>query len=102
MASPKTTISEEDVKKVANLARIELSSDEVKKYQKELSSILDYVVQINEVDVSGVEHVSHIDLENVYRDDDPSDSLTQDEATANRKDSTKDGYFTIRSVLDHK
>ena len=74
----------------------------VKKFQKELSSILDYVAQINEVDTSGVDYTSHTDLTDVYRDDEPGDSLTQEEATANRKNSTKDGYFTIKSVLDHK
>jgi aspartyl-tRNA(Asn)/glutamyl-tRNA(Gln) amidotransferase subunit C len=102
MAETKPTISEEDVKKVARLARIKLTPDEVKKFQQELSSILEYVNQINEVDTSGVEFSSHTDLTNVYRKDTTEESLTREEATANREDSTKDGYFTIKSVLDHK
>jgi aspartyl-tRNA(Asn)/glutamyl-tRNA(Gln) amidotransferase subunit C len=96
------TITAEEVKKIATLARIELTPEEVAKFQKELSSILDYVNQINEVDTSGVEFSSHTDQTNVFREDTPENSLSQKEATANREKTARDGYFIIKSVLDHK
>lgn len=48
-------ISKETVKHIAKLARIRLGSDEIAKFQKELSVILDYIEQLKEVDISGVD-----------------------------------------------
>jgi len=45
-------ISKEEIKHIAKLARIELRDEEVQKFQKELSSILDYIEQLKEADVS--------------------------------------------------
>ena len=52
-------ITKEAVKHIAQLARLGLSEKEIGKYQKELSSILDYVEKLKRVDVSGVEATSH-------------------------------------------
>jgi aspartyl-tRNA(Asn)/glutamyl-tRNA(Gln) amidotransferase subunit C len=63
-------ISEKDVKHIADLARLGLNGKELKKYQKDLSSILDYIEKLGEVDVSGVEATSHPgELKNVFRKD---------------------------------
>jgi len=63
-------ISKEEVKHIAKLARLGLTEKEIAKYQRELSSILDYVEKLKEVDVSRVEPTSHsIAMENVMRDD---------------------------------
>lgn len=102
MTSSNTPISEEEVKKVAGLAKIKLTPDEVKKFQKELSTILEYVEKINEVDTKGAEHTSHTSLTNSFREDETEESLPQEEALKNRIQSSKDGFFTIKSVLDHK
>lgn len=48
------TISKEQVQHIAQLAKLKLSESEVKKYQEELTSILEYVSQIQEVDVSDI------------------------------------------------
>ena len=102
MTDTNTAISEEEVKKVASLARINLTPDEVKKFRKELCTILEYVEKINEVDTKVVEQTSHTSLINSFREDEAEESLTQEEALKNRKQSSKDGFFTIKSVLDHK
>ncbi|MDP2664107.1 MAG: Asp-tRNA(Asn)/Glu-tRNA(Gln) amidotransferase subunit GatC, partial [bacterium] len=47
-------ISKEEVKHIAKLARLGLSDKEIGKFQKDLSSILDYVEKLKKVDVSGV------------------------------------------------
>jgi aspartyl/glutamyl-tRNA(Asn/Gln) amidotransferase C subunit len=63
-------ISKQQVEHMAKLARIELTENEKKKFQKELSSILDYVKQLNRVDTNKVERIAQITgLENVVRDD---------------------------------
>ncbi len=65
-------ISREEVIKIASLARLELSEAEIEKMQKDLAGILDYIDQLNKVDVSGVEAEEiEIVLENVLREDTP-------------------------------
>ncbi len=49
------TLSDDDVRHIAKLCRLNLSDKEVKKFAKELSSILDFVEQLQEVDTKGVE-----------------------------------------------
>ena len=63
-------LSKEDVLKVARLARIELTDEEVTKFQTQLSGILDYVDQLQTVDTEGVEGTAQVTgLENVLRKD---------------------------------
>ncbi|MFA4817654.1 MAG: Asp-tRNA(Asn)/Glu-tRNA(Gln) amidotransferase subunit GatC [Parcubacteria group bacterium] len=63
-------ISEEEVKHIAGLARIGLDEKEIEKYQKDMSSILDWIDELREVNVEGVEPTAHITgLENVARED---------------------------------
>ena len=65
-------IKKEEVQRVAELARLELSGEEKKKMGKELSSILNYVKMIKEVDVSEVLPTFHPNqLENIMRKDEP-------------------------------
>lgn len=65
-------ISEKEVKHIANLARIKLSNEEIKKYQKELSLILDYVKELEKIDIKNVEPTSHpLKSKNVIRQDLP-------------------------------
>lgn len=63
-------ISKEEVIKIANLARLDLSEPEIERMQKDLAGILDYIGQLNKVDVSGVElQKTESALENVLRED---------------------------------
>ena len=63
-------LSREDVLKLAQLARISLTPDEVEKYAEELSAILQYVEQLSAVDVSGLEPTNQVTgLTNVMRKD---------------------------------
>ncbi|WP_414527211.1 Asp-tRNA(Asn)/Glu-tRNA(Gln) amidotransferase subunit GatC [Nodularia chucula] len=64
-------IDREQVKKVALLARLELTTEEEEKFTTQLGSILDYIEQLNEVDVSDVAPTTRaIDTSNVTRRDD--------------------------------
>ena len=67
-------IIKEEVKHIAELARIGLKEKEVDKYQKEMSAILDWVEQLKEVDVTGIEPTAHIaGLKNIVRTDKTDD-----------------------------
>ncbi len=54
-----TTLTEKDVKKIAHLARLEISSSEISKHAQDLSKILDFVEQINAVNTDNVEPIAH-------------------------------------------
>ncbi|MEK7108717.1 MAG: Asp-tRNA(Asn)/Glu-tRNA(Gln) amidotransferase subunit GatC [Patescibacteria group bacterium] len=63
-------ISRADVEHIARLARIELTESEQKKFQQELSSILEFVAKLGEVDTSNVEPLAGgTDLKHVMRED---------------------------------
>lgn len=63
-------ISKEEVKHIAKLARLGLTEPEIEKFQRELSSILDYIEKLKEVDIKNVEPTSHtLKIENVFRED---------------------------------
>jgi aspartyl-tRNA(Asn)/glutamyl-tRNA(Gln) amidotransferase subunit C len=75
-------LSLEEIKKVAKLSKLELTDEEMKKYQTELSGILDFFEKLKEVDTDGVEPLSQVTgLENVLRTDEvenfPAEKLLQ-------------------------
>lgn len=93
------TLTEEEVKKIAALCRIDLSEDEVKKFQKELSLVLDYVSELNKVDTTGVEEISQVTgLANVLRADKENISEIREEIIKNFPES-KDGFLKIKSIF---
>ena len=92
-------LSEEEVKKIGHMARIELTDLEVAKFKKELSSVLDYVDVLKEVNTDGLEIVSSVTgLENVTRLDVAKPIDYQDEIMANAPQ-TKDKYYKVKSIL---
>ncbi|MDI6777583.1 MAG: Asp-tRNA(Asn)/Glu-tRNA(Gln) amidotransferase subunit GatC [Patescibacteria group bacterium] len=63
-------LSKQQVQKIANLARIEITGEEAEKYLKELSDILGFVEKLNEADTDGIEPIAHItDAKNETRED---------------------------------
>lgn len=73
-----------DVAYVAQLARMDLTPAEKELFQKQLSDVLHYIEKLREVDVSQVEAAAHaIPVFNVFRDDNPRDCFTAEEALAN-------------------
>ncbi|HAI74099.1 MAG TPA: Asp-tRNA(Asn)/Glu-tRNA(Gln) amidotransferase subunit GatB [Candidatus Moranbacteria bacterium] len=92
-------ITRDEVRQIAVLARIGLDEKELEKYSKDLSSILDWVKQLEEVDISGIEPTAHIaGLENVDREDKISDFENKDGIVKLFPES-KDGYDKVKSVL---
>jgi aspartyl-tRNA(Asn)/glutamyl-tRNA(Gln) amidotransferase subunit C len=65
-----TTLSREEVLKLAQLARLALSDNEVEEFRKELSDILQYVEQLQQVDITGLKPTNQVTgLTNVMRED---------------------------------
>jgi aspartyl-tRNA(Asn)/glutamyl-tRNA(Gln) amidotransferase subunit C len=74
-------ISEEQVRHVANLARLGLTDDEIEKMGGQLDAILDSIEKIQELDLSGVPPTANpLDLSNVLRPDEPRPEFSQDQA----------------------
>ncbi|MBA3492282.1 MAG: Asp-tRNA(Asn)/Glu-tRNA(Gln) amidotransferase subunit GatC [Rubrobacteraceae bacterium] len=74
-------ISEEQVRHVANLARLGLTDDEVEKMGGQLDAILDSIERIRELDLTDVPPTANpLDLSNVLRPDGPRPELSQEEA----------------------
>ncbi|HWB39394.1 MAG TPA: Asp-tRNA(Asn)/Glu-tRNA(Gln) amidotransferase subunit GatC [Candidatus Saccharimonadales bacterium] len=67
-------LTRDDVLKLAQLARLELAEDEIAEYSEELSSILDYVEQLQAVDVDNLQPTNQVTgLTNVMREDEVRD-----------------------------
>ena len=80
-------ITRDEVLHVAALARLELSDEEVERFQEQLSAILEAVGKVAELDLSDVEPTAHpLDLANIWADDEPRPCLPVDEALANAPD----------------
>ena len=89
----------DEVKKVARLARLELSEADLGRMQAQLSAILDYVDQLQKLDTDGVEPLAHpLPVQNVFRPDEPRPSLPVDDALRNAPSRVGD-YFGVPAVF---
>jgi aspartyl-tRNA(Asn)/glutamyl-tRNA(Gln) amidotransferase subunit C len=88
-------ISNEEVLHVARLARLALSDDEVERLGAQLNAILEAVGKVSELDLEGVEPTAHpLELVNVWAEDEPRDSLSNDDALSNAPD-REAGFFRV-------
>lgn len=77
-------ITVEEVKHVANLAKLTLSEEELTRFPGQLDTILSYVAKLDELDTNGVVPTTHaFSIQNAFREDEVQDSLPRDEALAN-------------------
>lgn len=95
-----TILSAEDLRAIADLARLDLSDEDLQRYQQQLSAILGYFQKLEELDTSHIDPTSSVlPLTNVLRADVAGAALPLDEAVANAPDSDG-GQFRVRAVLD--
>jgi aspartyl-tRNA(Asn)/glutamyl-tRNA(Gln) amidotransferase subunit C len=86
-------IDREQVLHVARLARLRLATDEIDSMSRELSTVLDHIEKISELDLEGVPPTSHVvEVENVLRPDEPRPCWPRDRVLAEAPDATKDGF----------
>ena len=88
-------ISQEEIKKIALLSRLEVKEEHMAHVEKELSDILSYVAELDD----GVEPMAHaVPLHNVFREDETKPSLDHDLALSNAPEA-EDGYFKVPRVV---
>jgi aspartyl-tRNA(Asn)/glutamyl-tRNA(Gln) amidotransferase subunit C len=94
------SVTPEEVRHIAKLARLRLSDSEQEVMAEQLSSILDYVEQLNELDVSDVEPMSHVlDLVNATREDAVKQRVKHEDALKNAPSADSD-YFRVPRVIE--
>lgn len=94
------TISREEVKHIAKLAKLSLSEEEVDKYAKDLASIAEFIAQLNEVDISGVPATAHVvDKQNVFRKDERKESFPREQILKNAP-SKEAGCISVPKVVE--
>lgn len=96
-----TKISRDEILKLAKLSKLKLSDDEITKYQKELSEILDYAENLSKVDTKGLKPTSQVTgLENATRADEIIDYQVSPKTLLQNAPSVKDGQIKVKRVLN--
>jgi aspartyl-tRNA(Asn)/glutamyl-tRNA(Gln) amidotransferase subunit C len=93
-------IIKDEIEHIALLARLSLSDEEKEMFGSQLSSILDYMEKLNELDTKNVELTSHVlSLQNVMREDLPRPSIPRDDALLNAPAHTEK-FYRVPKIID--
>jgi aspartyl-tRNA(Asn)/glutamyl-tRNA(Gln) amidotransferase subunit C len=93
-------LTTKEVEHIANLARLELTDEEKRRYRQQLSAILDYFAQLRELDTSGIPPTSSVlPPRSALRDDEPLSGLSLEELLRNASDTEAD-QFRVPPVLE--
>jgi aspartyl-tRNA(Asn)/glutamyl-tRNA(Gln) amidotransferase subunit C len=94
------SITPEEVRHIARLARVGLVDDEISLFQVQLSKILDYFQSLQDVDTDNVPPTAHtLAMHNVMRDDEPRPSFDKEDILANAPQ-REDDLFRVRAILE--
>ncbi len=92
-------ITHDEVRYVADLARLDLDEPAIEKFAGQIGEILEYIDKLNEVDTEGVDATSHaISLTNAFREDAPAGHLETDRALANAPEK-ENGCFVVPKII---
>ena len=92
-------LSHEEVRRIAELAKLDLTDEEVARYAGQLSNILDYFQRLQELDTSHIEPTASVlPLKNVWRPDVAGQPLSPKQVIANAPDAS-DNQFRVSAVL---
>ncbi|PAQ16730.1 Asp-tRNA(Asn)/Glu-tRNA(Gln) amidotransferase GatCAB subunit C [Bacillaceae bacterium SAOS 7] len=95
-----TRITEEQVRHVANLARLAVTDEEVEKFTSHLDAIISFAEQLNELDTTDVLPTSHVlDMKNIMREDEAKPGLPQEEVLKNAPDH-QNGQIRVPSIIE--
>ena len=93
-------LTPEEVRRVAALARLELSPEEVDRFSGQLSVVLDFINTLNELDTSGIEPMSHaLEINNVFREDRREAKFPPDTWSANAP-AAEYGHFRVPKIIE--
>lgn len=94
------SVSEQDVKYIANLARLQLTDEEALSFAGSMNKILEYMEMLNELDTTEVEPLEHvIELKSRFRDDVAREPVSHEDALKNAPDADSD-YFRVPKVIE--
>lgn len=94
------SVTEKDVKYIANLARLQLDENDVSSLAGDMNKILGYMDLLDELDTENVEPLEHvIDLESRLRKDEANEPLSHEDALKNAPDADSD-YFRVPKVIE--
>lgn len=94
------SVQDNDVKYVANLARLQVTDEEAARFKKDLNKILGYMETLNELDTDGVEPLEHVtDMTAPFRKDQAKEPLKHEDALKNAPDADSD-YFRVPKVIE--
>lgn len=96
-------ITRSEVLKIAQLAKLDFREDELETFTHQFQSILDYVEQLKQLDLEGIEPTSHVSLgsgfaKHLFREDEQIRSFSVAESLANAPD-PGEGHFRVPKVL---
>lgn len=95
-----TRITIDEVKHVANLARLAITEEEADKFAKQLDAIITFAEQLNELDTDSIEPTSHVlDMKNVFREDAAKPGLPVEEVLKNAPDH-EDGQIKVPAIIE--
>ena len=93
-------LTRDDVFKLARLARLDITEEEADRFCKELSDILQYVTQLNEADVAGLEPTTQVTgLKNIMREDEIMDYGMSPEDLLRLAPKTQDGQIKVNRMI---
>ena len=93
-------ITKGEIEHIAVLARLSLSEEEKELFGSQLSSVLDYMEKLNELDTKDTEPTSHVlSLSNVMRNDTLRPSIPKDDALTNAPDHT-DKFYRVPKIIE--
>lgn len=94
------SIDTKTVEKIARLARIKVTDEEKTKFSQELSDIMQWIEQLQDVDTDGVEPLtSVVDMTLYQREDKITDGNVQEKVLANAPETTE-GFFVVPKVVE--
>jgi aspartyl-tRNA(Asn)/glutamyl-tRNA(Gln) amidotransferase subunit C len=92
-------LTKDEVKHIAGLARIGVTEKDIEKFSKDLSVILDWMKQLEEIDIEGIQPTAHVSgVKNIARED-RIQEFFDTEKIIKLFPEEKDGYDKVKSVL---
>lgn len=93
-------LDNEKIKTIASLARLEIADDEVERYRSGISNILDLVKQMDAVDTSGIEPMTHPFDATLRLREDKVTEINQREKFQTIAPNSQDGLYLVPKVID--
>jgi aspartyl-tRNA(Asn)/glutamyl-tRNA(Gln) amidotransferase subunit C len=95
-------VTKKDVEKIAELARLKFSEEELENFTPQMNEILSYMDKLNELDTENVKPLSHpVEQTNVFREDELKPSISTEEALKNAP-SKDEHHFKVPKVIGDK